>query len=65
MSRKKTWRRRYRRDPWNDPETPLTLYVSPTLQEKLGLPKIEERPPAMLCNLSEVFGGPPPKPNKK
>lgn len=33
---KKTWRRTYERDPWNDMETELELFISPTLEMRLA-----------------------------
>lgn len=35
---KKSWSRKYEQDPWNDPRVKLELYISPSLQLKLGLP---------------------------
>lgn len=35
--KKKTWSRKYGKDPWNDPETKLELFISPDLKLKLGL----------------------------
>lgn len=36
-AKRKSWTRRYASDPWNNPGTRLELFISPTLQLKLGL----------------------------
>ena len=48
---KKSWLRKYEKDPWNDPEAKLELFISPDLKlrlEKLPPPKKEAYAPAFL-----------------
>ena len=47
----KTWRRKYEKDPWNNPEAKLELFIAPDLKlrlEKLPPPKKEAYAPAFL-----------------